>query len=83
MHRNVIEHEPELALYVEDNDPLIFYRQIAELAADALSDSGILYFEINQYLGEETKALVEKFGFEAELKKDIFGNYRMLKAIRK
>ncbi|WP_257710664.1 peptide chain release factor N(5)-glutamine methyltransferase [Gramella sp. MT6] len=83
MHRNVLEHEPELALYVDDNDALVFYQKITQLAADGLSDNGKLYFEINQYLGEETKALVENFGFVAELKKDIFGNYRMLKAIRK
>ena len=83
MQKNVLAHEPRLALYVEDHDPLIFYRQISKLAAEAIKDNGILYFEINQYLGEETRTLVENFGFEAELKKDIFGNYRMLKAIRK
>ncbi|PTX43764.1 release factor glutamine methyltransferase [Christiangramia gaetbulicola] len=83
MHKNVLEHEPELALYVQDDDALIFYRQISQLAKEALKENGVLYFEINQYLGEETKALVESFGFEAELKKDIFGNHRMLKAIRK
>ena len=83
MHKNVLEHEPELALYVQDDDALIFYRKITELAKEALKENGVLYFEINQYLGEETKALVESFGFEAELKKDIFGNHRMLKAIRK
>lgn len=83
MHKNVLDHEPKLALYVEDENALIFYKQIAELASEALSKSGSLYFEINQYLAEETKTLVEQFGFEAELKKDIFGNYRMLKAIKK
>lgn len=83
MHKNVLDFEPKLALYVEDNDPLIFYKKISSLAFDSLKQNGTLYFEINQYLGEETKALVENFGFEAELKKDIFGNYRMLKAIRK
>jgi len=83
MHKNVLEHEPELALYVEDDDALLFYRKIGELASNFLKEDGSLYFEINQYLAEETKALIEKFGFEAELKKDIFGNYRMLKASRK
>jgi len=83
MHKNVLDHEPELALYVEDNDALLFYRKIAELASKSLVKDGRLYFEINQYLPEETKSLVEQFGFEAELKKDIFDNYRMLKAIRK
>ncbi len=83
MHKNVLEHEPQLALYVKDDNALIFYRKISKLAKEALKENGVLYFEINQYLGEETKALVESFGFEAELKKDIFGNHRMLKAIRK
>jgi len=83
MHRNVLEFEPKLALYVEDARPLVFYEKIASLAVSSLEQSGSLYFEINQYLSEETKALVENLGFEAELKKDIFGNYRMLKAIRK
>ncbi|MCB7479657.1 peptide chain release factor N(5)-glutamine methyltransferase [Christiangramia sediminis] len=83
MHRNVVEHEPKLALYVEDENALIFYKKIATLASEALNKGGSLYFEINQYLSEETKTLVERCGFEAELKKDIFGNYRMLKAIKK
>jgi len=83
MHRNVVEHEPKLALYVEDENALIFYKKITALASEALKEDGSLYFEINQYLSEETKTLVERFGFEAELKKDIFGNYRMLKAIKK
>jgi len=83
MHKNVLDHEPKLALYVEDDDALLFYSKIAELASKSLNKDGRLYFEINQYLPEETKSLVEQFGFEAELKKDIFGNYRMLKAIRK
>ena len=82
MHKNVLNHEPDTALYVKDEDPLLFYKKIAELAAMALHNDGALYFEINQYLGEETKSLVEKFGFEAELKKDIFGNYRLLKAVK-
>lgn len=83
MHRNVLDFEPEKALYVKDDDPLVFYRKITELAIEGLKDSGALYFEINQYLGEETKKMLEEFGFEAELKKDIFGNHRLLKAIKK
>ena len=82
MHKNVLNFEPDTALYVKDEDPLLFYKKIAELAVMALHSDGALYFEINQYLGEETKSLVEKFGFEAELKKDIFGNYRLLKAVK-
>lgn len=83
MHRNVLDFEPKLALYVEDVRPLVFYEKIASLAMTSLEPSGALYFEINQYLSEETKTMVENLGFEAELKKDIFGNYRMLKATRK
>ncbi len=83
MHKNVLEFEPESALYVKDDNALVFYEKISSLAAESLSKNGALYFEINQYLAEETKDLVEKFGFEAELKKDIFGNYRMLKAVKK
>ena len=83
MLKNVVNYEPKLALYVEDENALVFYNKIAELASKSLNTGGILYFEINQYLSEETKTLVEQFGFEAELKKDIFGNYRMLKAIKK
>ena len=57
--KNVLDNEPHLALFVEDNDALIFYRKIAELAQKNLSDSGQLYFEINQYLGKEMIALLE------------------------
>lgn len=80
MHSNVLEHEPKQALYVEDSNALIFYHKIAQLATKHLSENGSLYFEINQYLGPETLALIKNLGFEAELKKDIFGNDRMIKA---
>lgn len=78
---NVLQHEPHLALFVEDHDPLIFYKKIAELAKSNLKPNGFLFFEINQYLGKETVALIESLGFKnVELKKDIFGNDRMVKA---
>lgn len=83
MQKNVLDHEPETALYVKNDDALIFYKKITELAQISLNTGGALFFEINQYLSEETNNLVENFAFEAELKKDIFGNYRMLKAVRK
>lgn len=79
MHRNVLEHEPDLALYVKNTDPLIFYRRIAKLAKVGLQKSGNLYFEINQYLANETEEILKNSGFKTGLKKDIFGNYRMLK----
>lgn len=77
---NVLEYEPHLALFVEDNDALLFYRKIANLAKNSLNPNGKLYFEINQYLGKETLALVESYGFKnCELHKDIYGNDRMIK----
>lgn len=82
MQRNVLEFEPEKALYVRDEDPLIFYRKISELAKDALHPEGALYFEINQYLGAETEAILKKKNFQTQLKKDIFGVDRMLKGVK-
>lgn len=81
MQRNVLEHEPASALYVEDDDPLIFYRKIAELAENNLAKRGAVYVECNQYLAKETEQIFLKNGFKTELRKDIFGNDRMLKAI--
>lgn len=76
---NVLEYEPHLALFVDDIDPLLFYRKIVELAIKNLNPNGKLYFEINQYLGKETIKLLEDFGFRnVELKKDIYGNDRMI-----
>jgi len=79
--KNVLENEPHLALFVDDNDALIFYRKIAELSQKNLSQNGQLFFEINQYLGMETVDLLEKMNFKnIELRKDIYGNDRMIKA---
>ena len=79
--KNVLDNEPHLALFVDDNDALIFYRKIAELAQKNLSPDGQLFFEINQYLGNEMIQLLEKIGFKnIELRKDIYGNNRMMKA---
>ncbi len=76
---NVLENEPHLALFVPDNDPLIFYKKIAELAAANLNTNGQLFFEINQYLGKETQDLLESLGLKnIELRKDIYGNDRMI-----
>jgi|TARA_R110000744_G_scaffold83137_1_gene163251 release factor glutamine methyltransferase len=80
MKNNVVEHEPGLALFVSDGDPLIFYKKITSFALGHLRKSGILFFEINQYLGEEMKQLLRAENFsEIELRKDMFGNDRMLK----
>ncbi len=84
IQRNVKDFEPGTALFVSDEDPLLFYRAILDFAENHLSENGKLYFEINQYLAEETKALFNTRNFsEIELRKDMFGNDRMLKAIRK
>lgn len=80
---NVLEFEPHLALFVTDNDPLVFYRKITQLASEYLQPNGQLFFEINQYLGAEMIALVKSYGFtQVELHKDIYGNDRMLKAVK-
>lgn len=79
--KNVLDNEPHLALFVEDNDALIFYRKIAQLAQKNLSKNGQLYFEINQYLGKETVELLDNLGFKnIELRKDIYGNDRMIRS---
>ncbi|MFH6961745.1 peptide chain release factor N(5)-glutamine methyltransferase [Flavobacterium plurextorum] len=78
--KNVLDYEPHLALFVEDNDALIFYRKIASLAQKNLLENGQLYFEINQYLGKEMTVLLEEMNFKnIELRKDIYDNDRMIK----
>ena len=77
--KNVLDFEPHLALFVADSDALLFYRKIAQLALKSLSPNGKLFFEINQYLGEETVELLTKLGFKnIELRKDFVGNDRMI-----
>lgn len=78
---NVLDNEPHLALFVEDDDPLIFYTTIADLAQKSLKKDGLLYYEINQYLGQEmVQMLTEKRFSNTELRKDIYGKDRMTKA---
>lgn len=77
--KNVLAYEPHLALFVEDNDPLIFYRKIAQLAQKSLTENGLLFFEINQYLGEEMQQMVAEYFKIIELRKDLQGNDRMMK----
>lgn len=84
MSANVLKHEPALALYVEDTDPLIFYIAITNFATIYLKENGCLFFEINQYLGAEMVQLLEKSGFASvTLQKDIFGNDRMVSGVKK
>ena len=83
MERNVLEHEPELALFVPDDDPLLFYRRIAELGLSLLKENGLLFFEINRRFGEEVVKMLQEKGYrEVELRQDMFGNDRMVKAIK-
>ena len=81
--KNVLDNEPHLALFVADNDALLFYRKIAQLAKKNLSPTGQLYFEINQYLGQEMVALLKEMNFQnTELRKDVYGNDRITKSTR-
>jgi len=77
--KNVLQNEPHLALFVDNNNPLLFYKKIADLAIEYLRQDGLLFFEINQYLEKETVKMLEMKGFKnIELRKDLFGNYRMI-----
>ena len=81
LKNNVLKNEPHVALFVENDNPLIFYAKIAELAKNYLNKNGLLFFEINQYLGTETIDLVNKKELKnIQLKKDMFGNDRMIVA---
>ena len=80
---NVLNNEPHLALFVPDNNPLLFYKKIAELAFTSLSKNGLLFFEINERFGKETVAMLNAIGFvDIELKKDINDKDRMIKATK-
>ena len=81
MEKNVLEHEPSIALFVPDEEPLKFYRAIAEYASSALKPEGALYFEINPIYEKETREMLEELGFkDIETKEDAFGKKRMMKA---
>jgi len=81
IRHNVLEYEPHLALFVPDNNPLLFYDKIATLAQQTLNSNGSLFFEINQYLGQEMQTLLEQKHFtEITLRQDLFGKDRMIKA---
>lgn len=84
MSPNVLNHEPHLALFVKDDDPLLFYRSIVEVANNTLKSKGFLYFEINEFLGNLTRQLVQKLNYcNIELKKDLFMKDRLIKANKK
>ncbi|MCF7568174.1 peptide chain release factor N(5)-glutamine methyltransferase [Sabulilitoribacter arenilitoris] len=80
MKANVLNNEPHLALFVKDKNPLLFYESISEYAADKLKDKGLLFFEINEYLGNDMIQLLKRKHFKnIELKKDIYKKDRMIK----
>ncbi|AXT63490.1 peptide chain release factor N(5)-glutamine methyltransferase [Aquimarina sp. AD10] len=79
MKPNVLDNEPNLALFVSNGKPLVFYEKITKLAKKRLDRGGALYFEINQYLGNETKLMIENLGFKTvELRKDLYNSDRMI-----
>ena len=84
MEDNVMDWEPHTALFVPDADPLLFYRRIAELSRQLLSDGGGLYFEINRAFGQPTADMMTALGYaDVRVRKDFFGNDRMVKGIWK
>ena len=79
MHRRVLNFEPALALFVEDNNPLLFYHQILKIGQSLLNDNGKIYIEINEAFGEEMISLLTEYGYnDIRLYKDIHGKDRML-----
>ncbi len=83
MHHNVLLYEPHLALFVPDDNPLLFYKAIAQFAHHFLNQNGHLYLEINNLYADETMNLLSLFNFNTVLKKDISGKNRMIKAWKK
>ena len=84
MQKNVLDFEPDLALFVANNNPLIFYKKIAQLAFESLNENGKLFFEINEQFGADTIAMLTEIGFvNIALKKDINDKDRMVKATKK
>lgn len=83
MHNNVLDFEPYQALFVPENDPLLFYRTIARHASFMLQKNGLLFFEINEKYGKQTLGLLQQNGFvELELRKDFRGKDRMVRGLK-
>ncbi len=82
MRKNVVDYEPSPALFVPDDDPLIFYSAIADFGKEKLSEKGSIYMEIHEYLGEQVKNLFHRKGYKSvEIKKDLVEKNRMIKAL--
>ncbi|UEG55302.1 peptide chain release factor N(5)-glutamine methyltransferase [Mucilaginibacter daejeonensis] len=83
MHKNVTDFEPHMALFVPDDDPLLFYVRIADVAQKLLVDGGYLFFEINESFGQETSTMLASKGFKnIELRQDMSGRDRMIRCVR-
>ena len=83
MDNNVLQYEPHLALFVADNDPLLFYRTIADIAAKELLQGGTLYFEINRLMGEACSKMLREKGFvEVEVYRDYLDADRMIRCVK-
>ncbi len=80
MSKNVTEYEPGIALFVENNDPYIFYKKIAQFSKSHLNPNGKIYVEVHENYAADVKKIFENAGFTSEIKKDIYGKERMVKA---
>jgi len=84
MRPTVVEFEPHQALFVPDHDPLVFYRNIVDLAEGNLKSGGMIFFEINESFGREIRSLLMDHGYDAvEIRKDLTGRTRMAKAVKR
>jgi len=83
MSARVLQYEPHSALFVTNQDPLQFYKAIATFSSTHLKPKGSVFVEVNQQFAAETKALFAEAGWDTELRKDMYGNQRMLKATKK
>jgi release factor glutamine methyltransferase len=82
MHANVVAHEPHEALFVPDNDSMVFYRALADFGEHRLYPHGIIYMEIHESLGGQVQKLFDERGYTVTLKKDMQGKERMVKAAK-
>lgn len=82
MKANVLDYEPHMALFVPNENPLLFYQHIASIAQSSLKTGGKLYLEINEALGEETEVIFKNLGYKTEIRKDFRDKYRMLFATK-
>ncbi|MCG9911885.1 MAG: peptide chain release factor N(5)-glutamine methyltransferase [Flavobacteriales bacterium] len=82
MEASVLHHEPHLALFVDDENPLLFYERIAEISPSRLNKNGCIYLELNPIYAESSEALFKRKGFETTLIKDLSGKFRFLKAVK-